>query len=63
MPDLDDLLRLGGAIEKSIAVDVDEDATNNNTFSLQDDAKAANVAGFKHRVIISEVMWGLNTTP
>ena len=63
MPDLDDLLRLGGTIELSIAVDVDEDATNNNTFSFQDDAKAADVAGFKHRVIISEVMWGLNATP
>ena len=61
LPDLENLLRIGGALQLSIAVS--DAAANDANFTVKTTSTAADIAKLKHRVIISEVMWGLNTAP
>ena len=63
MPDLQDLLRLGGTIELSIAVGATGTATADPPTSTVDvDTKAADIMKLKHRLVITEIMWGLDAS-
>ena len=58
IPDLDELLRFGGIIELSIAVS--GAVADDTTFTVKTTSKDEDIAKLKHKIILSEIMWGRN---
>ena len=56
IPDLDELLRFGGVIELSIAVS--GAVADDTAFTVKTTSKDADIAKLKHKIILSEIMWG-----
>ena len=56
IPDLDELLRFGGVIELSIAVS--GAVADDTIFTVKTTSKDEDVAKLKHKIILSEIMWG-----
>ena len=56
IPDLDELLRFGGVIELSIAVS--GAVADDITFTVKTTSKDEDIAKLKHKIILSEIMWG-----
>ena len=56
IPDLDELLRFGGVIELSIAVS--PAVADDTAFTVKTTSKDADIAKLKHKIILSEIMWG-----